>query len=105
MEFLEGATVTRHQTHAYLQVLCRGFLRQFEHPARSRAIGRQGFLHEDIKLLLNGIREMYPAKRERRRENRDVARLQQVHGMLVPIESDKTPIFGNIDEIAVFFFK
>src|SRR5581483_12253572 len=89
LQLLEGAAVTGHQSYSHLQVLLRRCFRELEHPPGSRAVRRQRLFHEDIQVFLNGISEMHPAKRQRRRENRDVSGLEAVHRLLITVEPDE----------------
>ena len=96
----QRAAVPRHQSHAHLEVLRRRLFGQFEHLAGRRTIRGHRLLHEDIQPLLNGVGEMHPAEGQRRGEDRDVARLQAVHRLLVGVESDELTVLGHVDPIA-----
>src|SRR5205814_2244567 len=74
------------------------------HAARSRTVRGQWLLHENIEALLDRIRVMNPAERERRRENGDVALLQRVHRFLEGVEADELRIVRYIDVGACFAF-
>ena len=89
LEFLHRATVTRHQANADFEIPGRRFLGKVEHATGTRAIGSERFLHEDIKVLLDGVGEMDPAKCQRRCKNGNVAWFQAIHGLFVTIEANK----------------
>ena len=95
-----AAAVPGHQSHAHLEVLRRRLFGQFEHLAGRRTIGRQRLLHEDVQPLLDGVGEMHPAERQRRGEDRDVARLQAVHRLLVGVEADELAILRHVHLVA-----
>ena len=86
-----------HQAHAHLEVLRRRLLGQLEHPAGGRAVDRDRLLHEDVEALLDGVGEMDPAEGRRRGEDRDVARLQAIHRLLVGVEADELAVLGHVD--------
>lgn len=102
-EILQCTAVTGHQTDTHLEALCRSFLRQLDHAAGGGAVGGQRFLHEDIQSLLDGVLEMHPAEGQGCREDRDVPRLEGVHGVLVGVEADELFVVGNLDAVADLF--
>ena len=96
VQFLQCPAVTGHQAHAHLEVLGHRLLAELEHPAGSRAVGRQRLLHEDVQALLDGVGKMHPAERQRRGEDRNVARLQAIHRLLVAVETDELALLGHV---------
>ena len=92
--------VAAHQADADLEVLLHRFLGQLEHLPRGRAVDRDRLLHEDVQALLDGVGEVHPAEGRRRGEDRDVARLQTVHRLLVAVEADELAILGHVDLVA-----
>ena len=102
MQFLERLAVARHQADADLQSLLLRLLRQRIHFLRARTVGDQRFLHEDIQPLFDRVFEMHPAESERRGEDRDVARLQAIHRLLVAVEADEFAIVRHIHAVGVY---
>ena len=100
VQFLEMPRVAGHEADANLQILRLRLIGEFKHPAAGGAVRRDRFFHEHIETLLDGVLEMHPAKRERRREDRNIAALHRIHRLLVTIEADELLVLGHIDEIA-----
>ena len=98
VELLPTAAVANHQTDGALQILLIGLLGQFEHLLARRAVGHHRLFHEDVQALVDGVLVMNPAECQRRREDRDVARLQRVHRILVGVEADEDPLLGDVDQ-------
>ena len=98
-KFLQRPAVTRHQADGHLEVFLLRFLSELEHPARGRAIHGDGLFHKHVQALPDGVSEVDPTKRRRRRENDNVARLQAVHRLLVGVETDELAILRDIDLI------
>src|SRR5947208_2244378 len=96
LEFLHRATVARHQANADFEIPGRRFLGKVEHATGTRPIGSERFLHEDIKVLLDGVGEMDPAKCQRRCKNGNVAWFKAIHGLFVTVEANKFPIVRHI---------
>ena len=85
---LPRAAVAAHQPDADLDSLFLRLFRQTEHHPRRRAVGGDRFLHEDVEAFFDGVLEVNPAKRERRRQDDDVALLQAVHRFHRRVEAD-----------------
>ena len=100
-EILAHPAVTAHQAHAHLEVLGIRLLGEVEHPPRRRSIDRHRLLHEHVQALLDGVGELDPAERRRRREDHDVPGLQGVHRLLVPIEPDELPVVRDVHLVRV----
>src|SRR5262249_55224247 len=66
------------------------------HFFRARAVGDQGFFHENIQAFLNGVTEVHPAESKRGGEDRNAARLEAVHGVFVAIETDELAVIRNV---------
>src|SRR5437899_1874363 len=96
LEFLHPATVTRHQANTHFEIPGRRFLGKVEHATGTRAIGSERVRHEDIKVLLDGVGEMDPAKCQRRCKNGNVAWFKAIHGLFVTVEANKFPIVRHI---------
>src|SRR6185369_4265084 len=56
--FLERLVMAAHQPSSHFEVLPRGFLARFEHPANPRRIDRKRFFHENVHSFLHGIFEV-----------------------------------------------
>ena len=95
-QFLERPAVTRHQSHADLQVLGGGVIRELEHAFAGWAIDRYRLLHEDIQAFLDGVGEMHPAEGRGRGENGNITRLQTIHRFLVGVEADELTIRRHV---------
>ena len=99
-QLLHRTAVPRHQPDADLEVFLTRLFGEFQHLAGRRAVRGQWLFHEDVEPLLDGVAEMQPAKSQRRGEDRNVARLQAVHRLLVGVEADELTLLGHIDPIA-----
>ena len=89
-------------TLRFFAVACFG---QLEHSARGRPVRGQRLFHENVQPLLDRVGEMHPAKRQRRGEDRDVARLQAIHRLLVGVEADELALLGHVDLFAECCFQ
>ena len=105
VELLHRAAVARHQADADFEVFRGGLRGEIDHPARGRAVGGERLFHEHVELLLDRVGEMHPTKRERRREDGDVAGPQAIHGVLVRVKADELAVLGHVDARGVFAFQ
>ncbi len=95
-EFLPCAAMPYHQTHAYLQALGVGLLREFQHPLRGGTVHGHRLLHEAMQALLDGVLKLHPAERRRRAEDHDVAGLHRVHRLFVGVEAQESAFLRNV---------
>jgi hypothetical protein len=70
---------------------------QGQHPPGAGTVDRDRLFHEHIQPLGNRIGEVHPAKGRWGGQDDDVARLQDVHRLLVTVEADELAILGHID--------
>src|SRR4051794_10740175 len=82
-KLLARLAVTAHQADADLEVFLDRLLTQGQHPARGGAVDSDGLFHEDMEPLLDGVREVDPAKRRWGGEDHDIARLETIHGLAI----------------------
>ena len=86
-----------HQSDAHLEVLLDRLFSQLQHAACRGAIDRDGFFHEDVDALFDGVREMHPAEGRRRGEDRHIARPQTIDGPAVAVKADELAVLGHVD--------
>ena len=97
VKLVAGVAMPAHQTDADLEVLLLGFLAQLEHLSRARPVHRDRLLHEDVDPLVDGVGEMDPAERRRRRQDHHVARPQAIHRFLIAVEADELAFLRHVD--------
>ena len=90
-------TVADHQTDTDLEVLRVGLPGQLDHAACRGAVDGDGFFHEDVEALLDGVGEVDPAEGRWGREDDDVTRVETVHGFLVAVEADELMLLGDVE--------
>ena len=99
-QFLPGFAMAHHQSHADLEVLLVGLLRQSEHLLRGGRVHGHGFLHENVQPLLDGVAEMHPTEGRGRGEDGDVPGFQTIQGLLVSVESQEPAVGRDIHALA-----
>ena len=97
--------MTAHQTDSNLQILFDRLVVQSQHAFRGWAVDSDGLLHEYVQALFDCIGIVHPAKCGRSCQDHNIARLQNIHGLLVSVEADEASFWWHVQfaAFAVFF--